>query len=331
MSNTIRTTVLLTIMASATLASAAEWHGLNDDTWCSGPKLTPAKLKGKVVLVDKWGVYCPPCRASLPHIEALWKKFRAKPFVIIGSHCQGDKRDKIAALVEENKLTYSIYLNAGLVGEPRVSGIPAYYIVDPRGEIVYQGMGFSPAKAKELEDAVEKAISKIPSIDSLCGGVESVHFKQEAGKLVAGKNVESIVARLKSAAAKEGPAAEEAKALVEAVEAAKSALKAEIRTNARTRPGLAFIQLETLVKTWPSEKANCANAIRKLSSSPDVKAVVKLRRTLEAIDAATPRNNMEKKKLEESRKSAISAAAAFAKSDFPGVADEIAELTTPNQ
>lgn len=331
----MRLKVISTLLSATMFANlspaAAEWRGLDGNAWCSGPKLTPEKLKGKVVLVDKWGVYCPPCRRSLPHIEALWKKFRSKPFVIIGSHCQGNEREKIAALVDENKLTYSIYLNAGLAGEPYFRGIPAYYIVNPKGEIVYQGVGFSPAMAKELEDAVAAALAKMPPSDSLCGGVEAVHFKQDAAKLMAGKNVEAIVARLKSAAAKEGPAAEEAKALVAAVEDARSSLKSEIRDNAKTRPGLALIQLETLVKTWPSEKAHCAKALGKLSSSADVKAAVKLRRTLESIEAAAPRNKMEKKKLEESRRSAISAAAAFAKSDFPGVANEIAELTASAQ
>ena len=248
----MRLKVLSTVLSAtlfATLSSAAEWRGLDESAWCSGPKLTPEKLRGKVVLVDKWGVYCPPCRRSLPHIESLWKKFRSKPFVIIGSHCQGEEREKIAALVSENKLTYSIYLNAKLVGEPYFQGIPAYYIVDPKGDIVYQGIGFSPAKAKELEDAVASALAKMPSADSLCGGMEAVHFRQDAAKLVAGKNVEPVVTRLKSAAAKDGPVAEEAKALLSAVEDARNSLKSEIRNNAKTRPGLALMQLETLVKT----------------------------------------------------------------------------------
>lgn len=324
-------TLLSAVLFASTASVAGEWYGLTEDAWCSGPKLTPEKLKGKVVLVDKWGVFCPPCRRSLPHIESIWRKFRSKPFVVIGAHCQGNERQKIAELVNENKLTYSIYLTAGRDDEPQIRGIPAYYIVSPSGKIVYNGIGFSPAMAKELEDAVSDALAKAPSPDSLCGGVEAEHFKADAAKLVAGKNVEAVLSKLKSAAAKEGPAAEEAKALISAVESANSSLKAEIRSNAKTRPGLAYIQLETLVKTWPSEKTQCAKAIRKLSASADVRAVVKLRRTLESIDATTPRNELEKKKLSESRKSAIAAAAAFAKSEFPGVASEIAELTASAQ
>ena len=321
-----RIAMVAALLAALPACAAVEWRGIDKDNWCSGPMLTPEKLKGKVVLVDRWGVRCPPCRRSLPHIEALWKKFRRKPFVIIGSHCQGDERERIAELVKENGLTYSIYLNASLANEPSFSGIPFYYLVNPQGKVVYQGLGFSDSKAKELEDAVAAALAKIASIDSLCGSVEVVHFKQDAAKLVSGKNVEPVVARLKSAASKDGPKAEEAKALVDAVEGARNALRDEIRGNAKTRPGLALMQLETLVKTWPSEKAHCAKALQRLSSSADVKAAMKLRQALEAAETATPRNALEAKKVAESRKAAISAAAPFAKSKFPGVAEEIAEM-----
>ncbi len=314
------------LFAALPACAAVGWRGLEKDNWCSGPVLTPEKLRGKVVLVDRWGVRCPPCRRSLPHIEALWRKFRRKPFAVIGSHCQGNERDRIAELVKENGLTYSIYLNASLADEPSFSGIPFCYIVDPNGKVVYQSLGFSDSKTKELEDAVAAALAKMPSVGSLCGGVTVVHFKQDAAKLVSGKNVEPVVARLKSAASKDGPKAEEAKALVDAVEGSRNALKDEIRGNAKTRPGLALMQLETLVKTWPSEKAHCAKALQKLSASTDVKAAVKLRRALEAAAAATPRNALEAKKVAASRKSAISEAAPFAKSSFPGVAEEIAEL-----
>ena len=61
------------LLAALPVCAAVEWRGLDKDNWCSGPVLTPEKLKGKVVLVDRWGVRCPPCRRSLPHIEALWK------------------------------------------------------------------------------------------------------------------------------------------------------------------------------------------------------------------------------------------------------------------
>ena len=324
----MRTTIatLATILAMTAASAGVEWRNIDEASWRSGPKLTPDKLRGKVVLVDKWGVFCPPCRASLPHIEAIWKKFRNKPFIVIGAHCQGNQREKINDLVKANGLTYSVYQDAGIANEPSFRGIPFFYIVAPDGSVAYQGCGFSQSRAQELEDAVKAALEKISAPDSLCSGIELNHFKSDAQNLVLGKSVEGLVTRLKAAAKKSDAKADEAKAILNAIESAHDAFETEIRENAKTRPGLALIRIETFMKTWPSEKSRYAKAQKKLSSSRDVKAAVKLRRTLESLATQSPRNDMEEKKLAEARKAAKSAAAPFADSQFPGVAEEIAEL-----
>ena len=86
------------------------------------------------------------------------------------------------------------------------------------------------------------------------------------------------------------------------------------------------MQIEELVKTWPSEKAHFANALRKLSASRDVKAVVKLRHALEEAETSVPKSAQEAREQEASKKAAVKSAAHLAKSRFPGVAEEVAEL-----
>ena len=67
-------TLLVSVAALLCLnASAVAWKNLDEASHYSGPKLTEADLAGKVVLVDCWGVRCPPCRALLPRMEKLWK------------------------------------------------------------------------------------------------------------------------------------------------------------------------------------------------------------------------------------------------------------------
>ena len=73
----------------AGMVGAVEWQGLSAENWYSGRKLAPSDLLGKVVLVDEWGVDCGPCRALLPKMEKIWQTFKSKPFILIGSHCQG--------------------------------------------------------------------------------------------------------------------------------------------------------------------------------------------------------------------------------------------------
>ena len=114
-----------------------------------------------------------------------------------------------------------------------------------------------------------------------------------------------------------------------AVDSARNALKNDIRSNAKRRPGLALVQLEMLVKTWPSEKAHCSKILKKLSDSEDVQAAVNLRRALEA-EAFTPQDGSQDKGRKLDKNAAISAALPFVKSEFPGVAREIAEMILAN-
>ena len=120
--------------------SAVEWRNLDEAHHLAGRKASEGYLCGKVVLVDRWGVKCPPCRRLLPRVEEIWQSFKTKPFVVLGGHCKGwGDRAGVEALVRENELTYPIYEDAGLVNEPKFDSIPFLYVVDPTGKIVYRG------------------------------------------------------------------------------------------------------------------------------------------------------------------------------------------------
>ena len=129
------------IFSLASLAQAVEWKNVDAGHYLGGRKASSGYLQGKVVLVDRWGAKCPPCRALLPRLEELWQSFKTKPLVILGAHCQGwGSAEEVKALVEENKLTYPIYEEAGLVaGEPTSDAIPVLYVVDETGKGVYRG------------------------------------------------------------------------------------------------------------------------------------------------------------------------------------------------
>lgn len=230
---------------------AVNWNGLKESGYYSGPKLTEAELAGKVVLVDCWGVHCPPCRALLPRLEALWKSLKAKPFMLVGNHCQGRKPNEVQALVEANKLTYPIYDWFGLAeGAPSFSGLPFLYVVDHRGKVVYSGHDLTAA-----EDAIKKAIAEIGAPESLCNGVPLVKFKSMSKKLRFGNPIKSEVSALKSAAkGKNAVMAEEAKAILASIEKARLQSREAIEKAKADKPE----EVKKLIKqhrtTWPDDK-----------------------------------------------------------------------------
>ena len=137
----MKTLLFAGIVVSAALVQAVEWRNVDPEHFLGGRKASSGYLQGKVVLVDRWGAKCPPCRALLPRVEELWQSFKAKPFVILGGHCEGwGNADAVKKLIRENKLSYPVYEGAGLKdGEPKFDAIPYLYVVDETGKVVYRG------------------------------------------------------------------------------------------------------------------------------------------------------------------------------------------------
>lgn len=305
--------ILARSLAAAAFVCAAtcagvEWKGLSEENWYSGRKLRPADLNGKVVMVDEWGVRCPPCRALLPRMEEIWKSFKSKPFVLIGSHRQGRQPEAVAELVKQNKLTYPIYDRAGIVDEPsNGGGIPFIYVVDANGKVVYSGRSDREAIA-----AVVNAFDTVPDRSSLIGGVELVKFKSMRSQLVFGKSCESALRQLKSAAAKGSDAkAKEAASIVAAIEETHNALKAEIDDNVESRPAATLDAMNRFCRTWPSEAKEYTAKLKALSSDSDVAKCGKIRAVLEKYRNFEPKTPNAAKRALAEVKGAIASAKAM--------------------
>lgn len=279
---------LAAVFAAAAAAGAVEWRNLDDAHWVSGPKLTPESLEGKVVLVDEWGVDCPPCRALLPRIEDIWQSFRPKGLVIIGSHRQGDQRARILQLRAENKLTYPIYLDAGIVGEPPSPGnsIPFVYVINSVGEVVYSGRDERAATA-----AIVNAITEMPAPNSLIGSIIPVKFKSMAKDLVLGKNVENKIPTLKSAAKKTNAEGKEADAILKALDRSKERIAERIKKNLEKRPGAALTDITLYSRSWPSSAAEFAEDRKNLEAIPEVRKLQQVAASLAKVTSKPPRNS----------------------------------------
>ena len=144
----------------ASLAQAVEWKNVDAGHYLGGRRASEGYLQGKVVLVDRWGAHCPPCRALLPRLEEIWQGFKTKPFIVLGGHCKGwGGAEEVKALIAANKLTYPVYEDASLaVGEPKFDSIPFLYVVDETGEIVYSG--------QDERNATQALVSALTDMES---------------------------------------------------------------------------------------------------------------------------------------------------------------------
>lgn len=121
-----------------------------------GKKIALEDFRGKVVVLDVWATWCPPCRASLPEVAALQKKgggdyvvlavsvdrggwAEVKPF--LASHGEWN----LQALVPEN--------NASLESFGAIKGIPTTIVVDRQGRMKERWSGFYPGRAEQALQA----------------------------------------------------------------------------------------------------------------------------------------------------------------------------------
>lgn len=99
-----------------------------------------ADLRGKVVLVNFWATWCPPCRNEMPDLEALYEKYKDQGLVVLA--VSDEEAAKVAPFIAERKIGYPVLLDPGRKVNDlfRVDGIPKSFVYDRQGKLVAQSI-----------------------------------------------------------------------------------------------------------------------------------------------------------------------------------------------
>ena len=110
---------------------------LND---LDGKPVRLSDLKGKVVLVNFWATWCPPCRKEMPDLDALYKQYQRQGLVVLA--ISDEEASKVKSFLAEHPVTYTILLDPGRKVNKQffVEGIPKSFVYDREGNLAAQSI-----------------------------------------------------------------------------------------------------------------------------------------------------------------------------------------------
>jgi peroxiredoxin len=133
-------------------------------TSSEGEHITLEDLRGKVVLLDFWGTWCPPCVESVPELRNLHKRYSKEgtPFVLIGISSDSDE-EEWKEFTEKNKMIWPQYRDKDhhILSAFGVHSFPTYIVIDHEGIVRFRSVGLSVTSAGELDGAVRKQIKLV--------------------------------------------------------------------------------------------------------------------------------------------------------------------------
>ncbi len=132
-------------------------------TLLDGSVFQLSEKRGKVVVIDFWATWCPPCVESLPYLQRMYSELADDDLIFVGiSLDQARAEGQVRNMVERKGITYLI----GIDGESEiamnyaVTAVPMLLVIDQEGVVRDQKVGFDLEKMKEIEDKIKNLLDK---------------------------------------------------------------------------------------------------------------------------------------------------------------------------
>lgn len=162
--------LLLFFSVSTLMLSAQEWKVKVGDsapaftvTNKAGKDINSKDLKGRVVLLNFFATWCPPCRQELPRVQKeIWDRWGDRKDFEVMVLAREEGWDKLDPFIKNNNYTFPFYpdLKRGVFALFADSSIPRNVLIDKEGKISYLSIGYSEKEFTEFVTLIEKALAK---------------------------------------------------------------------------------------------------------------------------------------------------------------------------
>ena len=127
-----------------------------------GRKVSLKDFKGKVVFLNFWATWCPPCIVEMPSMEALHKKFKDKGLVVMAVNSE-ENMNKVGKFIKKKNYTFLVLLDEdGSVANDsyRAIGFPTTYLIDKLGNVVGKAEGAREWDSQESVKLIEEILKR---------------------------------------------------------------------------------------------------------------------------------------------------------------------------
>ena len=118
-----------------------------------GKQVRLSDYKGKVVLVNFWATWCPPCKVEIPWFIEMQQAYRDRGLVILGISLDDDGREVVKPFAEENRINYPMLLGNDSVSRAYggVESLPTSFVIDREGRVAATHLGLVSRRVYERE------------------------------------------------------------------------------------------------------------------------------------------------------------------------------------
>jgi len=127
-----------------------------------GGRMTNRDFEGKVVFIDFWAIWCGPCRSATPYVIKLHEQFKGTDLLVIGMNLDYNKSVReVEEFTKKEKIEYIVLKGDQTISNSfKIRGIPAFFLIDRRGNISKKYVGFNPAFFKQMSEDIDKLLKE---------------------------------------------------------------------------------------------------------------------------------------------------------------------------
>lgn len=124
-----------------------------------GKNLSLSSLKGRIVIINFWATWCPPCRAEMPSLNRLYKEYGTRGLVVLAISTD-TSANVVKSYLNKNPFDFTILLDTDnkVSRQFRVFSIPTSFLIDKNSVIIQRYIGEEDWEAPEIKSKVKEAL-----------------------------------------------------------------------------------------------------------------------------------------------------------------------------